>query len=184
MSKDFGYNYDDSYYFYKTYESWGQTVLNNTGWVIYPNTGKCKIEKDNKYFRTPIINNLNGYFGVDDNVNINDGENNKQLTCYFQYQQMKKDGTISKPIIFQNDNNKVSIDIYKIPEDLGLTYLPLTILFTTNINIKDKIIIGNNNYSDNNNDVYEVLNVNIYRNPTSTPVPTTQKPVIDPGICV
>ena len=180
LSKDFGYNYDDSYYFYKTYESWGQTFLNNTGWVIYPNTSKCKIEKDNKYFRTPIINNLNGYFGVDNNVNINGGENNKQLTCYFQYQQIK-DGTISSPIIFQNDNNKVSIDIYKIPDDLGLTYLPLTILFTTNINVKDKIIIGNNNYSA---DVYEVLNVNIYRTPTSTPVPTTQKPVIDPGIRV
>ena len=54
----------------------------------------------------------------------------------------------------------------------NMTYLPLTILFTTNTN-KYKDSDDDNGYSKS--EIYEVLKVNIYRNPTSTPKP-------DPGI--
>ena len=184
LNKDFGYNYDDSYFYYKINKinDWTK-IPNNTGWILYPNIKDFIIEKDNDFFSIPKIktNSFASKYITNDSV--------KQNLYYFQYQQQKSGDEFISPKIFQDDYNKVSIDIYNIPDNIpddstyfisdDSSYLPLTILFTTNIN--ENIIIGNNKYSA---DVYEVLNVNIYRNPTSTPVPTTQKPVIDPGIRV
>ena len=181
LNKDFGYNYDDSYYYYKIFKVNDWTKLpNNTGWILYPNIKDFIIENDNEYFSIPKIK-TNSFASKYSNDSV------KQNLYYFQYQQQYSGDEFISPKIFQNDYNKVSIDIYNIPDNIpdestyfisdDSSYLPLTILFTTNIN--ENIIIGNNNYSA---DVYEVLNVNIYRNPTSTPVPTTQKP--DPGIRV
>ena len=181
LNKDFGYNYDDSYYYYKIFKvnDWTK-IPNNTGWILYPNIKDFIIENDNEYFSIPKIK-TNSFASKYSNDSV------KQNLYYFQYQQQYSGDEFISPKIFQNDYNKVSIDIYNIPDNIpdestyfipdDSSYLPLTILFTTNIN--ENIIIGNNNYSA---DVYEVLNVNIFRNPTSTPVPTTQKP--DPDIYI
>lgn len=183
LNKDFGYNYDDSYYYYKIFKVNEWTKLaNNTGWILYPNIKDFIIEKDNEFFSIPKIKtNLFASKITNDSV--------KQNLYYFQYQQQHSGDEFISPKIFQNDYNKVSIDIYNIPDSVpddssyfisdDSSYLPLTILFTTNVN--NEIIIGNNNYSAN---VYEVLNVNIFRNPTLPPVPTTKKPEIDPDIRV
>ena len=181
LNKDFGYNYDDSYYYYKIFKvnDWTK-IPNNTGWILYPNIKDFIIENDNEYFSIPKIK-TNSFASKYSNDSV------KQNLYYFQYQQQYSGDEFISPKIFQNDYNKVSIDIYNIPDNIpdestyfipdDSSYLPLTILFTTNIN--ENIIIGNNNYSA---DVYEVLNVNIFRNPTSTPVPTTKKP--DPDIYI
>ena len=191
LNKDFGYNYDDKYY-YQTPISTTVTTEKFTkpvGWVIYINKNlDTEFTNDgsgsNEYFRTPNV------YGFDTNDNYNDfynkgrftntilsGNNTPQFLYSFNYQ-IKNGSNVITSEVFKKNHNKVAIAINKIPNMDNMTYLPLTILFTTNTN-KYKDSNDDNGYSKS--EIYEVLKVNIYRNPTSTPVPTT---TINPGIRV
>lgn len=181
LNKDFGYNYDDKYY-YQTPISPTVTpekFANPVGWVIYINKNlDTEFTNDgsgsNEYFKTP---NVYG-FDTDDHYNnlynngrftntILSGNNTPQFLYSFNYQ-IKNSSNVITSEVFEKNHNKVAIAINKIPNMNNMTYLPLTILFTTNTN-KYKDSDDDNGYSKS--EIYEVLKVNIYRNPTSTPKP-------------
>ena len=134
----------------------------------------------NEYFRTPNVygfdtnDNYNGFYNKGRFTNtILSGNNTPQFLYSFNYQ-IKNGSNVITSEVFKKNHNKVAIAINKIPNMNNMTYLPLTILFTTNTN-KYKDSDDDNGYSKS--EIYEVLKVNIYRNPTSTPTP-------DPGIRV